>query len=81
MMKTLHTQIDIDAPAERVWDTLTNIADYSIWNRFMPHLAGTLAPGERLEVRIEPPGGAAMTFRPTVLAVEPARELRGWGAS
>jgi hypothetical protein len=78
-MKTLHTQIDIDAPAERVWDTLTNIADYSIWNRFIPHLVGTLAPGERLEVRIEPPGGAAMTFRPTVLAVQPARELRWLG--
>ena len=78
-MKTLHTQIDIDAPAERVWDTLTNIADYSIWNQFIPHLVGTLAPGERLEVRIEPPGGAAMTFRPTVLAVEPGRELRWLG--
>jgi hypothetical protein len=78
-MKTLHTQIDIDAPAERVWDALTNIADYPTWNPFMPHLAGTLAPGERLEVRLEPPGGAAMTFRPTVLAVEPSRELRWVG--
>jgi hypothetical protein len=78
-MRTLHTEIEIDAPAERVWDTLTNIADYSIWNRFIPHLAGILAPGERLEVRIEPPGGAAMTFRPTVLAVEPARRLRWVG--
>ena len=78
-MKTLHTEIDIDAPAERVWETLTNIADYSIWNRFIPHLAGILAPGERLEVRIEPPGSAAMTFRPTVLAVEPLRRLRWLG--
>ena len=78
-MKTLHTQIDIDAPAERVWDALTTIADYPIWNSFIPHLAGTLAPGERLEVRLERPGGAAMTFRPTVLAVEPARGLRWVG--
>jgi hypothetical protein len=45
----------------------------------MPHLSGTLASGERLQVRIEPPGGAAMTFRPTVLAVEPGRELRWIG--
>jgi hypothetical protein len=78
-MKMLHAEIDIDAPAERVWETLTNIADYSIWNRFIPHLAGVLVPGERLEVRIEPPGGAAMTFRPTVLAVEPARRLQWVG--
>jgi hypothetical protein len=78
-MKILHAQIDIEAPAERVWDALTNIAEYPTWNPFMPHLAGTLTPGERLEVRIEPPGGAAMTFRPTVLAVEPGRELRWVG--
>ena len=78
-MKTLRTQIDIDASAEHVWDTLTNFADYSTWNQFITHLAGTLAPGERLEVRIEPPGGAAMSFRPTVLAVAPARELRWVG--
>jgi hypothetical protein len=30
-------------------------------------------------VRIEPPGGRAMTFKPTVLAVEPGRELRWLG--
>jgi hypothetical protein len=78
-MKTLHTQIDIEAPAERVWDALTNIAEYPTWNPFMPHRAGTIAPGERLEIRIEPPGGAAMTFRPTVLVVEPGRELRWVG--
>jgi hypothetical protein len=28
---------------------------------------------------MEPPGGAAMTFRPTVVTVEPARELRWLG--
>jgi hypothetical protein len=78
-MKTLHTQIDIDVSAERVWDTLTSIAQYPTWNPFIPFLAGSLAPGERLEVRIEPPGGAAMTFRPTVLAVESGRELRWLG--
>jgi hypothetical protein len=77
-MKVFHTEIEIDAPAERVWETLTNIADYSIWNRFIPHLVGVLAPGERLEVRIEPQA-AQPTFRPTVLAVEPARRLQWVG--
>jgi hypothetical protein len=74
-MKTLHSQIEIDAPAERVWDMLTRIADHPAWNSFIPHVAGTLAPGERIEVRIAPVGGA----RPTVLAVETARELRWVG--
>src|SRR5947209_19048044 len=78
-MKTLHTQIDIDASAERVWDILTNTAEYSIWNRFIPHLAGTLAPGDCLKARIEPPGGAGMNFSPTVVVVEPGHELRWLG--
>ena len=30
-------------------------------------------------MRIEPPSGRAMTFKPTVLAVEPDRELRWRG--
>ena len=51
-MKTLHTQIEIDACGERVWDTLTNTADYPTWNLFIPRITGTLASGERLEVRI-----------------------------
>ena len=80
-MKTLHTQIDIDAPAERVWDTLTNIAEYPTWNPFIPHVAGALTPGERLEVRIEPPGGAAMTFRRPFSRSSLAENCDGWGAS
>jgi hypothetical protein len=32
-----------------------------------------------LKVRIEPPGARGMTFRPTVRAVEPTRELRWLG--
>jgi hypothetical protein len=35
--------------------------------------------GERLEVRIEPPDGRGMTFRPTVLNAETNRELRWLG--
>ena len=35
--------------------------------------------GERLEVNIQPSGASGMTFRPTVLKVEPNRELRWLG--
>jgi hypothetical protein len=79
MKKLLHTEIDIDTSAVRVWDTLTDPAAYPIWNPFISRLVGSLTPGSRLEVRLEPPGGRPMTFRPTVLAVEPGRELRWMG--
>ena len=40
---------------------------------------GNIRVGERLEVNIQPSGASAMTFRPTVLKVEPNRELRWLG--
>ena len=75
MALELRTDIDIDAPPARVWDVLTDFAAYPAWNPFIRRVGGILAPRCRLLVRIEPPGGRAMTFRPVVLRVEPEREL------
>jgi hypothetical protein len=74
-MVALRTEIDIAASAARVWDVLTDFAAYPEWNPFIRRIEGILAPRCRLLVRIQPPGGRAMTFRPTVLRVEPEREL------
>jgi hypothetical protein len=40
---------------------------------------GNLIPGNKLEVRIQPTGTRGTTFRPTVVNVEPHRELRWIG--
>src|SRR5919112_56637 len=78
-MKQLHTQIKIDAPAKRVWEMLTDCASYPQWTAFIRHISGRPAPGERLQARLAPPGGRAMTFKPKVLTAEPNRELRWLG--
>jgi hypothetical protein len=78
-MRELRREIEIDAPPAAVWAVLTDTRSYSEWNPFIPRLAGELREGAKLEVRIEPPGGRAMTFKPTVLGVEPDRELRWRG--
>ncbi len=79
MAKHLSAAIEIEARAERVWDVLTDFAAYPQWNPFIRQVTGTLATGARLAVRITPPGGRGMTFRPTVLAATPDRELRWLG--
>ena len=71
----LRTEIDIDAPAARVWAVLTDFAAFPQWNPFIRYIDGILSPRLPLTVRIQPPGGRALTFRPTVLRVEPEREL------
>jgi len=78
-MKRLHSEIEIDATAERVWRVLTDFASYPEWNPFIRSISGVPSTGERLEVRIEPPGGRGMTFRPMILTAEPGRELRWLG--
>ena len=72
----LRTNIDIDAAPEAVWEVLSDLRSYPSWNPFIREARGTLAPGERLEVQLQPARGRAMRFRPTVLAAEANRELR-----
>jgi hypothetical protein len=78
-VKELHSEIQIDAPAERVWELLTDFDSYPQWNPFIRKISGQPAPGERLEVRLEPPGGRGMTFKPKVLNAERNRTLRWLG--
>jgi len=78
-MKELHSQIEINASPEHVWAILTDFASYPQWNPFIRSISGELKVGERLDVRLEPPGGRGITLRPTVLSAEPNRQLRWLG--
>jgi hypothetical protein len=78
-MRELSRAIEIDAPPERVWAVVTDFAAYPEWNPFIRRISGELRVGARLEVRIQPPGARAMTFKPTIQAVEANRELRWLG--
>lgn len=79
MRHRLHTEIDIAAAPEIVWDILTELDRYPDWNPFIVSAAGELVVGERLKNRLHPPGGKAMTFTPTLTIVEPSRTLEWLG--
>lgn len=64
MRHELHTEIDIDATTDEVWRVLSDLAAYGDWSPFTPWAAGTLALGERLAVRLEPPDGERSAFGP-----------------
>jgi len=78
-MKELRTEIEIAAPADRVWVALTDFPSFPRWNPFIRRVDGDLRVGARLTVRIQLPSARSMTFRPRVLKVEPGRELRWRG--
>ena len=78
-MKEIHTEIEIHAPAERVWRVLTDFAAYPEWNPFVRRGEGEVKVGSRLHVFIQPSGGKGMSFSPRVLVADPDRELRWLG--
>ena len=73
-MKQIHTEIEIDAPADRVWEVLTDFAAFPEWNPFIHSATGELSPGSRLNINLE-----GMSFKPTLLKAEPGKELRWLG--
>jgi len=78
-MKSLHATVDIDAPAERVWQVVSDFGRYPDWNPFIVRAAGELRVGERLDITIAAPGMKPVSFRPRVLDVEPGRLVRWKG--
>jgi hypothetical protein len=78
-MRTITVVTDIAAPPSVVWEVLTDTDALAEWNPFLTSLEGAVEVGSGLRVRIEPPGGKAMTFKPRVVAVEPERRLEWLG--
>lgn len=78
-MKELRTEIEINAPPERVWQLLTDFASFPQWNPFIRRASGKPRKGAQLQVHLQPSGAKGMTFRPKVLKAEPNRELRWLG--
>src|SRR5438128_10626820 len=78
-MLELRTEIEIDAPAERVWAVLLDFERFSDWNPFIRSIRGQALVGSRLDVLLGASGTRPMRFRPTVKAVVPNRELRWLG--
>lgn len=69
-MRTIESTIRIDADPEDVWAVLTNFEEYVEWNPFVRRAEGAARVGQRLTVRIDPPGARGATFSPTVTVVE-----------
>jgi len=79
MRHDIRTEIEIEAPPEVVWPHLVDLAAYSDWNPFITSAAGAPEVGQKLSLRMEPPGGRALTFRPRVTVASRATQLEWLG--
>jgi hypothetical protein len=78
-MKTVRVVTDIAAPVEHVWAEVIAVGEYAVWNPFITEFRGEVDVGSRAEIRIAPPGGRPMTFRPTITVVEDEKRLEWLG--
>jgi len=76
ILAELFTMTEIDAPAERVWQVLTDFGRYPEWNPFIRRVDGAPARSAQLAVLVQPEGSRALHYRPRVVTVRPPRELR-----
>ena len=78
-MRELRTEIEFDGTPEEVWAVLADLRAYPEWNPFIEKIDGELRVGGKLDVTLQPVDERGITLHPTVLAVEPGRELRWLG--
>ena len=79
MTVEIFTEILIEAQPKKVWEILTDFENYPEWNSFVKSIEGNIKVGNTISVRIEPPNGNGLTFKPVVVAYEPQKELRWLG--
>jgi len=63
-MKTIETNIVIDAPGHIVWSHLIDFEHYPEWNSFIISMEGVVKEDATLNATIQPPGGKQMKFSP-----------------
>jgi hypothetical protein len=77
-MKHLLTEIQIDAPPEKVWGVLAAGPNWGAWNPFVVRVEGELRMGATLTNTLVMPGKKPMVFKPKVLKAD-GSELRWKG--
>ena len=78
-MREIATEIQIQAPPDKVWGVLMDFDRYPEWNPFIREISGDARQGARLRARLQLPGSSPMTFKPRVRRVIREREFRWLG--
>jgi hypothetical protein len=79
-MKTLVTEIAIQAPPAKVWAALVDVSRYAEWNPFIVEAEGDVQLGATLRLRMKPPGGRAATLTPRITILDQETTLEWVGS-
>ncbi len=77
-MRAIRTETVVDAPAEAVWDVLTDFPRYPEWNPFLVRVETRLVPGAPVAMTVRL-GRRDVPLDARMLAVLPGQEFRWAG--
>lgn len=75
----VYTEIDIQAPKQRVWKVITNVSDFHRWNPFMNQAIGEIRIGAPVNIHLQPPNANGMNIDVVITKIDPNNELRWLG--
>jgi|SRR5690554_403686 hypothetical protein len=75
MAKEIKTEITIHSSPEKIWEILTDFENYPQWNPFIIYIDGEPEEGNKILVKIQPPNGRKMIFKPIILSKIINKEL------
>ena len=79
-MREIKTEIEILAPAAKVWDILADFGAWEEWNPIVDRVSGTASLGSRLEVTMCGKNGkAGPKFKPYLTVFEKPKSFRWRG--
>lgn len=78
-MKTINTQVDIDASLDEVWRVLTDLPGYTQWNPFIRRVDGHCRANEIVTIHMEIAGKGRQAYRVKLTAVDSNRRFRWLG--
>ncbi|HJV34511.1 SRPBCC domain-containing protein [Geomonas sp.] len=74
-MTELRTEIALKAPAERLWELLSDFTLYPQWNPLIVQAQGEATEGTRLEMTVQLPAIPPFPIKPTLLCADPQCRL------
>ena len=74
-MKSITTDIIINASREKIWNILSDFSAYPDWNPFVTEITGELIDGSKLNVTLKIEGGKPTSFSPSLISVIPGEKI------
>jgi hypothetical protein len=68
-------RVGVQAPAEVIWEVISDLASWHQWNALYPKAAGEIRIGGTLELTLALPGQPPQELRPTVMEWVPNEQL------